>query len=136
MHKSSITNAITFSRQLNFGVWLESCCLVVMLTRPIPMFACNFNYKMPSIYLCPLYVFLVIYRKKEVQWSKSTPSLDSRSTNIHPNRIRELSDIFNVKIVETLANEKMQMVPKQLSTLTSYIGNHIASCLLHIFVNI
>ena len=123
MHKSSITNSITFSRQLNFGVWLESCCLVVMLFRPIPMFASNFNYKMPSIYLCPLYVFLVIYRKKEVPWLKSAPSLDAWSTNIHPKRTRELSNIFNLKIVETSANEKMQKAPQQLSTLTSYIGN-------------
>ena len=67
--------------------------------------------------------FFVIYRKKEVQWSKSSPSLDDWSTNIHPKRIRELSDIFNVKIVETSANEKIQKAPRQLSTLTSYIGN-------------
>ena len=94
--------------------------------KNVKKFNSDFNYKMPSIYLCPLYVFLVIYRKKEVPWLKSTPSLDAWSTNIHPKRTRELSNIFNLKIVETSANEKMQEAPKQLSTLTSYIGNQNA----------
>ena len=134
MHKSSITNAITFSRQLDFCVCLESCCLVIRkpvslnvkmnIFSGIPMFASNFNYKLPSWYISPLCVFLVVYRKKE--WLKSTSSLDAWSTNIHPKRIRELSNIFNLKIVESSANEKMQKAPQQLSTLTSYIGNQNA----------